>query len=150
MGGVLALEPPDLVDLGLDVERLERVEARRVRLERAVDVVLAARRLVRLRLRIALEDDHAAALVARRQQLAVVVELHARDDVLCGAGGGGSTAGHCLKPGPHRTRQRCSGPICDRPSAFWPVSSRQNRHQGAWAGTALTGAVRTGLQMGSQ
>ena len=34
-----------------------------------------------------------------------------------------------LKPGPHRTRQRCSGPVCDRPSASRPVPSRQNRLQ---------------------
>ena len=26
-----------------------------------------------------------------------------------------------LKPGPHRTRQRCSGPVCHRPSASRPV-----------------------------
>ena len=37
------------------------------------------------------------------------------------------------KPGPHRTRQRCSGPVCDRPSASRPVSFRQNRlSSGAW------------------
>ena len=35
----------------------------------------------------------------------------------------------CLKPGPHRTRQRCSGPVCDHPSASRPVPSRQNRLQ---------------------
>ena len=34
-----------------------------------------------------------------------------------------------LKPGPHRTRQRCPGPACDRPGASRPVSSRQNRLQ---------------------
>ena len=34
-----------------------------------------------------------------------------------------------LTPGPHRTRQRCSGPVGDRPSASRPVSSRQNRLQ---------------------
>ena len=68
-----------------------------------------------------------------------------------------------LTPGPHRTRQRCSGPVCDRPSASRPVPSRQNRLQRRLeavltgrngpgrartvtnrAGTALTGAVRTG------
>ena len=65
-------------------------------------------------------------------------------------------------PGPHRTRQRCSSPVCDRPSATRPVSSRQNRLQRRLeavltrrngpgraqtvanrAGTALTGAVKT-------
>ena len=37
-----------------------------------------------------------------------------------------------LKPGPHRTRQRCSGPVCDRPSASRPVPSLQNRLQRRW------------------
>ena len=69
-----------------------------------------------------------------------------------------------LKFGPHRTRQRCFGPVCDRPSASRPVPSRQNRLQAPLeavltgrnglgrvrtianrAETALTGAVRTGL-----
>ena len=69
-----------------------------------------------------------------------------------------------VKPGSHRTRQRCSGPVCDRPSTSRPVPSRQNRLQarleaaftgrtGAGrarmvanrAGTALTDAVRTRL-----
>ena len=72
-----------------------------------------------------------------------------------------------LTPGPHRTRQRCSGPVCDRPSASRSVPSRQIRFQappGAGfdgteragtrsdvansAGTALTVAVRTGPQSG--
>ena len=71
-----------------------------------------------------------------------------------------------LKPGPHCTCQRCSGPVWDRPSASRPVPSRQNRLQAPLeavltgrngpgcarmapnrAGTALTGAVRTGLDM---
>ena len=34
---------------------------------------------------------------------------------------------HGVTPGPHRTRQRCSCPVSDRPSASWPVPSRQNR-----------------------
>ena len=34
-----------------------------------------------------------------------------------------------LKPGARRTRQRCSGPVCDRPSASRPVPSSQNRPQ---------------------
>ena len=64
-----------------------------------------------------------------------------------------------VTPGPHRS----SGPVCDRPSASRPVPPRQNRPQPALravltgqngpgrartvanrAGTALTGAVRTG------
>ena len=53
-----------------------------------------------------------------------------------------------VQPGPHRTRQRCSGPVCHRPSASRPVRSRQNRLQRRQAGadraeTARTGAVRT-------
>ena len=69
-----------------------------------------------------------------------------------------------VKSGPHRTRQRCSGPVCDRPSASRSVPSRQNRLQPPGDGTltgrhgpgrartvvnrtgaALTGAERTGL-----
>ena len=34
-----------------------------------------------------------------------------------------------VKPGPHRARQRCAGPVCDRPSASRPVPSRENRLQ---------------------
>ena len=37
-----------------------------------------------------------------------------------------------LTPGPHRTRQRCSGPVSDRPSASRPAPSRQNRLQRVW------------------
>ena len=68
-----------------------------------------------------------------------------------------------VKPGPHRTHQRCSGPVCDRPSASPPIPSRQNHLQRRLeavlterngpgrpqtaanrAEIALTGAVRTG------
>ena len=71
--------------------------------------------------------------------------------------------------GPHRTRQRCSGPVCDRPSAYRPGPSSQNRLQRRLeavltgrngpgrartvanrVGTALTGAVRTGLKSGQE
>ena len=38
-------------------------------------------------------------------------------------------SGQALKPGAHRIRRRCSGPVCDRPNAFRPVPSRQNRLQ---------------------
>ena len=59
------------------------------------------------------------------------------------------------KPGPRRTRQRCSGPVRDRPSTSRPVPSRQHRRPGRRgpgrartvanrAQIALTGAVRTG------
>ena len=42
--------------------------------------------------------------------------------------------GRSLKPGPHRTCQRCSGPVCDRPSASQPV---QNRPSSAAGGVFL-------------
>ena len=77
----------------------------------------------------------------------------------------GPLAGLSTQPGPHRTRQRCSGSVCDRRSASRPVPSRQNRLQARLeavltgrngsgrartvanrAGTALTGAVRTGCK----
>ena len=70
-----------------------------------------------------------------------------------------------LKSGPHRIRQRCSSPVCDRPSASRPVPLCQYRLQRRLeavltggngpgrartvayrAETALTGAVRTGLE----
>ena len=38
-----------------------------------------------------------------------------------------SGAAYRLTPGPHRTRQYCSGSICYRPSAFRSVPSRQHR-----------------------
>ena len=38
------------------------------------------------------------------------------------------------RPGLHRTRQHRFGPVCDRPNASRPVSSRQNRHQWAACG----------------
>ena len=80
------------------------------------------------------------------------------------SGGLGCTV--LVQPGPHRARQRFSGPVCDRPSASRPVPSRQNRLQrrlGGFdgtgrngtgrdrtvanrAGTALTDTVRTGIQ----
>ena len=34
---------------------------------------------------------------------------------------------YSMKSGPHRSRQRCSGPVGDRRSSSWPVLSRQNR-----------------------
>ena len=34
-----------------------------------------------------------------------------------------------ITPGPHRTRQRCFGPVCDRPSVSRTAPSRQNRLQ---------------------
>ena len=48
------------------------------------------------------------------------------------------------KTGPHRTRQRCSGTVCDRRSASWPVSSRQNRLQRRWGG--FDGTERAGMR----
>ena len=72
-----------------------------------------------------------------------------------------------VKPGPHHTRQRCLGPVCERPCASRSVPSRQNRLQAPLeavltgrngpgrtrtlanrAETALTGVVRTGLDRG--
>ena len=75
-----------------------------------------------------------------------------------------------VNPGPHRTCQRCSGPVCDRPSASRPGPARfvpsktspfapgapggsfdgtkragTARTVANRAGTALTDAVRTGL-----
>ena len=73
----------------------------------------------------------------------------------------GSLSIGTLTPGPHRTRQRYFGPVCDRPIALRPIPSRQNRLQASGGGfdgpkrartvanralTALTGAVRTGRQ----
>ena len=40
-------------------------------------------------------------------------------------------------PGPHRTRQRCSWSVCDRPSVFRPVPSRLNRLQRRRGAAAL-------------
>ena len=54
--------------------------------------------------------------------------------------GGGGRLGRCPdggrrgKPGPHRTRQRCSGPVCDRPSASRPVPSQLSTERGPGPG----------------
>ena len=34
---------------------------------------------------------------------------------------------HWCTPGPHRTRQRCASPVCDRPSPFRPVKTASRR-----------------------
>ena len=56
-----------------------------------------------------------------------------------------------VKPGPHRTRQRCSGSVCDRTSASRPVPSRQNRIQrrgGGFDGTERAGTRPDGRKQG--
>ena len=61
-----------------------------------------------------------------------------------------------LQPGPHRTRQHCTGPVCDRPSASRPIPSYQSHLEAVLTvqngpGRARTvanrvgTAVRTGL-----
>lgn len=67
---VLALAPPNLVNLLLNLERLEVVELGLVALELCVELVLAA--LFRL---VALEQDDAAALVAGGEVVSSVVKL---------------------------------------------------------------------------
>ena len=98
MGRVLPLAPLDLVDLFLDLERLEVVELWVVRLELRVELVLAALFLQRTisgllnqptqiimmtRLLVALEEDDPAALVAGREVVACRVELDGGDDIGC-------------------------------------------------------------------
>ena len=80
--GVRLPDPLYLVDLLLDLQGLQVVELGLVRLEGAVDVVVAEDGAVPLL--VPLEDDHAAALVARGQEFARRVELHHRDDVCVG------------------------------------------------------------------
>ena len=78
---------------------------------------------------------------------------------------GAELTGGAVELGSHRTRQRRSGPVCDRLSPSRPVLSLQNRLQAREAiltgpngpgrvrtvanraGAALTGAVRTGLHV---
>ena len=64
---------------------------------------------------------------------------------------GGETTGvrqhaarHRLKSGPHRTRQCCSGPVCDCPSASRPVPCRQSRPRPA--GDGFDGTERAGTR----
>ena len=111
MCSVLSLAPLDLIDLLLDLQRLEVVELWFVRLELGVELVLAilflwerdaahggrtgrvstprsgrpsgGRGAYHL---IALEQDDTAALVAGREVVACRVELDGGDDVGCGAG----------------------------------------------------------------
>ncbi len=100
MGSVLAPAPLDLVDLFLDLERLEVIELGLVRLKLRVELVLAGLFLSRaissakgvdregeVRHRswtnclVAFKQDHTAALVARREIVARVIELDGGDDV---------------------------------------------------------------------
>lgn len=104
MGGVLALEPSDFVDLLLDFQTLQIVELGLMTLKGAVDVVLASfgRRHFRLSKTntlswlnrhltrsfnsspypgIPLKDDHPSAFIARSQQITILIELHARYDI---------------------------------------------------------------------
>jgi len=83
VGGVFPPEPSNFIDLFFDFQRLEVVKFGLVGLESRVDIILAPTRLRRLAQRVPLENDDAAALVPCRQQLSIVVELHARDYVRC-------------------------------------------------------------------
>jgi hypothetical protein len=69
---VLTLAPPDLVDLLLDLQRLEVVELGLMRLKLGVELVLAS--LLRL---VALKENDATALISRCQVVTGVVELDA-------------------------------------------------------------------------
>ena len=59
-----------------------------------------------------------------------------------------------VTPGPHHTRQRFSGPVCDRPSASRPIPPRQNRLQrhraagGGFDGTERAGTRSDGRKQG--
>lgn len=70
MSCVLSLAPPNLVDLFLNLQTLEVIEFRFVRLKLCVELVLAA--LFRL---VAFEKDDATALVACSQVVSSVVEF---------------------------------------------------------------------------
>lgn len=74
---ILTPAPADLVDLLLNLERLEVVKFGLVRLELGIELVLA-RLLLAL---VALEQHYAAALVACSEVVARVVELDGRDYV---------------------------------------------------------------------
>lgn len=73
VGSVLAFAPADLVDLFLNLERFEVIELWLVRLELCVELVLAP--FLGL---VALEQDDAATLVARREVVSRVVKLDRR------------------------------------------------------------------------
>ena len=55
-------------------------------------------------------------------------------------------AAGAVKPGPHRIRQRCSGPVCDPPSASRPGPSCQNRLQSCWRRVCRHGTGRDGTR----
>ena len=97
MRGVLTFTPLDLIDLLLDLQRLEIVEFRFMGLELGVELVLAGL-FLRARMRlvrtshqsrgkgaahhlIALEQDDPASLVSGSKVVARRVELDRRDDV---------------------------------------------------------------------
>ena len=53
-----------------------------------------------------------------------------------------------LTPGPHHTRQRCFGPVCDRPSASRPVPRLKNKNKiaSSAAGGGFHGTERAGTR----
>ncbi len=100
MGSVLAPAPLDLVDLFLDLERLEVIELGLVRLELGVELVFAGLFLSRAissakgvggkagvrhgswtNCLVAFKENHTAALVTRCEIVARVVELDGGDDI---------------------------------------------------------------------
>ena len=55
------------------------------------------------------------------------------------------------KPGPHCIRQRCSDPVCDRPSTpgpFRPVKTASSTAGGSFDGTKRAGARSDGRKQG--
>lgn len=85
---VLASQPPNLVYLLLYLQAFEVVELWFMTLKCAVHVVFSSPWLALSRRGISLENDNSAALVSRRQQIAIVVELHTRNYVRCTSGSG--------------------------------------------------------------
>ena len=53
-------------------------------------------------------------------------------------------SGGVVTSGPHRTRQRCAGPVCDRPSASRPVKTASSGAGGGFGG--LDGTERAGTR----
>ena len=68
---------------------------------------------------------------ARADQNTIVLHLYCthKEKVTVSGSPGDAMVNETLKPGPHRTRQRCSGTACDRSSVSRSVPSRQNHLQ---------------------
>ena len=76
-----------------------------------------------------------------RRHFSVDPQRETAQEVDIGFGRAGILVAIQNKPGPHHTRQGCSGPVCDRPSAFRPVKTAFKA-----PGVSFDGTERAGMR----